>query len=133
MNILSGVSQAVRKATTRPAPRFLGVKKGWLLTPNMIRVTFSGPELGSFPEGREGGNCKLMLSDWQEDDTSFAKRLVDGPPPVRRTYTVRHYRADVRELDIDFVAHDGNAPASRWATHAKKATFLGSWVQAHRR
>lgn len=125
MSILTGARKVLQKATGRPGPRLLTVKKAWYLTPNMIRVTFSGPELDGFPEGREGGNCKLMIPDWQEDRASFAKRLSDGPPPVRRTYTVRHYRADVQELDIDFVAHGDNGPASRWASHAKAGDFLG--------
>ncbi|WP_420860574.1 siderophore-interacting protein [Algirhabdus cladophorae] len=125
MSLLSGIRQTVRKATGRPGPRLLTVKKAWYLTPNMIRVTFAGPELEGFPEGREGGNCKLMLPDTGEDRDTFAARLTSGPPPVRRTYTVRHYRANVHELDIDFVAHGDNGPASRWASHAKPGDFLG--------
>ena len=112
-------------ARGRPAPRLLTVKAAWHLTPNMIRVTFAGPELASFPEGREGGNCKLMLPEPDESRESFAKRLSEGPAPVRRTYTVRHYRADAQELDIDFVAHGDNGPASRWASRAKPGDFLG--------
>ena len=107
------------------SPRLLTVKRAWRLTPNMIRVTFAGPELAGFPEGREGANCKLMLPEPGEARAQFADRLVNGPAPVRRTYTVRHYRADAQELDIDFVAHGDNGPASRWASHAKPGDFLG--------
>lgn len=109
----------------RPVPRILTVKKAWYLTPNMIRVTFAGPELEGFPEGREGANCKIMLPDMNEDRAAFAARLADGPAPMRRTYTVRHYRADALEMDIDFVAHGDNGPASRWASHAQPGDFLG--------
>jgi len=91
----------------------------------MIRVTFAGPELEGFPEGREGGNCKLMLPEANESRDVFAKRLVDGPRPVRRTYTVRHYRPQKQELTIDFVAHGDDGPASRWAGQAKPGSFLG--------
>lgn len=125
MNILSGIKQTVRKATGRPGPRLLTVSQVRYLTPNMIRVTFAGPELDGFPEGREGGNCKLMIPDIDETREGFAKRLNSGPPPVRRTYTVRHFRPDVQELEIDFVAHGDNGPASRWAGHAKPGDFLG--------
>lgn len=125
MNVLSGLKQAVRKAAGRPPPRLLTVTEARRLTPNMIRVTFAGPELDGFPEGREGGNCKLMLPDASESREQFAKRLLDGPRPVRRTYTVRHFRPETRELCIDFVAHGDEGPASRWASHAKPGAFLG--------
>jgi len=113
------------KAGGRRAPRVLTVGKAWRLTPNMIRVTLTGPELAGFPEGHEGGNCKIMLPEPGESRAAFAARLIDGPPPVRRTYTVRHYRPQVQELDIDFVAHGDNGPASRWASRAQPGDFIG--------
>lgn len=117
--------QAEKNTAKRRMPRLLTVKKAWRLTPNMIRVTFAGPELTDFPEGHEGANCKLMLPEPHESRLDFTARLSDGPPPVRRTYTVRHFRPDVLELDIDFVAHGDNGPASRWAGHAQPGDFLG--------
>jgi len=125
MSILSKAKDTLRKATGCPGPRLLTVKRAWRLTPNMIRVTIAGPELAGFPEGREGGNCKLMLPEPGESRESFADRLVSGPAPVRRTYTVRHFRPETQELDIDFVAHGDNGPASRWANHAEEGDFLG--------
>ena len=125
MTVLSKVKQAVRKATGRPAARLLTVKKAWYLTPNMIRVIFSGPELDGFPEAREGGNCKLMIPDIGEAKDRFASRLQNGPAPVRRTYTVRKFDAKTQELSIDFVAHGDEGPASRWASSAKPGDFLG--------
>ncbi|MEM9438528.1 MAG: siderophore-interacting protein [Pseudomonadota bacterium] len=125
MAILASVKKGLQKATGRPAPRLLTVKEAYYLTPNMIRVIFAGPELDGFPEGREGGNCKLMLPEPDETKEAFAARLADGPPPVRRTYTVRSYDAKKQELAIDFVAHGDNGPASRWAGQAVAGSFLG--------
>ncbi|MEM9212643.1 MAG: siderophore-interacting protein [Pseudomonadota bacterium] len=125
MSIVSGIEKAIGKATGRPGPRLLTVKEAYHLTPNMIRVIFSGPELESFPEGREGGNCKLMIPEPEEPKADFAKRLSDGPTPIRRTYTVRKYDAEKQELAIDFVAHGDNGPASSWAGRAKPGDFLG--------
>lgn len=125
MTVLSGLKHAVRRVAGRPEPRLLTVKDAWRLTPNMIRVTFAGSELDGFPEGREGGNCKLMLPEPGERREQFALRLSDGPPPVRRTYTVRKYDVQARELTIDFVAHGADGPASRWASHAAPGEFLG--------
>ncbi|NRB00696.1 MAG: siderophore-interacting protein [Rhodobacteraceae bacterium] len=122
---MTKLKKTVQKATGRPGPRILTVSKAWYLTPNMIRVTFSGPELEGFPVGREGGNCKLLIPDPEETRDAFEDRVEHGPAPQRRTYTVRHYREDSGELDIDFVAHGDNGPASRWATQAKPGDFLG--------
>jgi NADPH-dependent ferric siderophore reductase len=125
MTLLSKVTQVARKAVGRSGPRLLTVKEAWRLTPNMIRVVFAGPELAGFPEGCEGGNCKLIIPDPGEARDSFAARLQNGPPPIRRTYTVRKFDAASQELTIDFVAHGDEGPASRWASHARAGDFLG--------
>lgn len=109
----------------KAVPRLLRVNSAWRLTPNMIRVTLSGEDLSGFPAGHEGGNCKLLLPEPEETIAAFRGRLLKGPPPVRRTFTVRSFREDAQELDIDFVAHGDEGPASRWATHAKPGDFLG--------
>lgn len=125
MSIISAVKKTLLSAAGRPGPRLLSVKDAWHLTPNMIRVTFAGPELQGFPTGREGGNCKLLIPEPNETRDRFATRLKNGPAPAKRTYTVRAFRPETQELDIDFVAHGDNGPASRWATQAKPGDFLG--------
>ncbi|MEM6325099.1 MAG: siderophore-interacting protein [Pseudomonadota bacterium] len=125
MTLASGIKKIARKAAGRPGPRLLTVKDAWHLTPNMIRVVFAGPELEGFPEGCEGGNCKIMLPELDESRDAFAQRLADGSKLVRRTYTVRAFDAEHRELTIDFVAHGDNGPASHWAHRAKPGSFLG--------
>lgn len=109
----------------RPGPRILTVKRARHITPHMIRVTFGGAELDGLPQGREGANCKLLLPEAREDRTNFVTRLAEGPAPVRRTYTVRHYRPAEQEMDIDFVDHGDSGPASAWARAAKPGAFLG--------
>lgn len=125
MAIMAGLKKAVRKATGRPSPRLLTVKEAFFLTPNMIRVVFAGPGLEDFPEGRDGGHCKIMIPEADETKEAFAARLSDGPPPKRRTYTVRSFDAVKGELAIDFVAHGDNGPASAWAHRATAGSFLG--------
>lgn len=125
MSVLSGIKNAIGKRTGRGSPRLLTVKRAWHLTPNMIRVTFSGPELDGFPVGCEGGNCKLMLPEANETREQFSLRLSSGPKPPRRTFTVRKYDQHAQEMSIDFVAHGDNGPASSWAIRAKPGDFLG--------
>ncbi|MCB1339496.1 MAG: siderophore-interacting protein [Pseudooceanicola sp.] len=111
--------------TDKRRHRLLTVARAWHLTPGMIRVTFAGKALEGFPEDREGANCKLLLPEPGETHNAFAERLNNGPPPVRRTYTVRHFRPELLELDIDFVDHGDTGPASAWARAAKPGDFLG--------
>ena len=125
MSVIGGRKIAARRATGRSNPRLLTVKDAWRLTPNMIRVIFAGPELDGFPEGREGGNCKLLIPEPDESREHFGMRLSEGQPLVKRTYTVRKFDAATLELSIDFVAHGDDGPASRWASHAKQGDFLG--------
>ncbi|WP_305983676.1 siderophore-interacting protein [Roseibium sp. MMSF_3544] len=110
-------------------PRILTVQSVRSLSPHMIRVTFAGPELEGFPLNHEGANCKLVLPrDGESRDDFDAYFAPDGPEekvhPVR-TYTVRAFREEGRELDIDFVAHGDEGPATRWAQTAKPGSFLG--------
>lgn len=125
MTVLNTLKRVARQATARPGPRLLSVKEAYHLTPHMIRVVFSGPELDGFPEGREGGNCKLLLPEPGESRSSFKERLADGPAPVKRTYTVRAFDAAKGEMAIDFVDHGDTGPASHWARAAHPGSFLG--------
>ncbi|MEM9602889.1 MAG: siderophore-interacting protein [Pseudomonadota bacterium] len=118
-------SHAQPPARQRSGPRILTVTAKREVTPNLIRVTLTGDDLEGFPESCEGGHCKLVIPDWQETLDSFVARIASGDSLLHRTYTVRHYRAAEREIDIDFVAHGDTGPASRWATHAESGSFIG--------
>ena len=125
MSPTEAASTEARAPKPRRRARILTVKAARYLTPNMIRVTLEGDDLAGFPEDCEGGNCKLVLPEPNESLADFTDRVQADTSLVHRTYTVRHYRAAEQELDIDFVAHGDNGPASRWATHAKPGSFLG--------
>ncbi|WP_420333205.1 siderophore-interacting protein [Roseibium sp.] len=110
-------------------PRFLTVQSTRQLSPHLLRVTFAGPALEGFPPKHEGANCKLVLPREGETREEFEAYFApDGPDekvhPVR-TYTVRSHRPDELELDIDFVVHGDEGPATRWAQAAKPGSFLG--------
>ncbi|MCX2721945.1 siderophore-interacting protein [Roseibium salinum] len=111
------------------SPRILNVQSARYLSPNMIRVTFAGPELEGFPEGHEGANCKLLLPREGESREAFAAHFATDRPEEKvhpvRTYTIRAFRRDSLELDIDFVAHGDEGPASSWAQQAREGSFLG--------
>jgi NADPH-dependent ferric siderophore reductase len=118
-------SPRLKKKSDKRAPRLLTVERAAYITPNMIRITFAGDVLLGIPHDCAGANCKIMLPEEGQDKIEFETRLNEGPKPVTRTYTVRAIRKQPLEMDIDFVAHGDNGPASRWAMNAKKGDFCG--------
>jgi NADPH-dependent ferric siderophore reductase len=83
------------------------------LTPRMVRVTFSSPELAEFGWNGPAAHIKLIFGD-----VSVGLAPPEGGPrPTMRTYTPRRFDRDSRELDVDFVLH-GVGPASTWASQA---------------
>ena len=96
------------------------------LTPGMVRLTFGGPGLARFKTTGIGDEYlrlffpnettgKLHLPHITEDGRWT---YPDGQEAIRcSTYTVRRFRADQGEVDIDFVVHDGGL-ASEWAQTA---------------
>jgi NADPH-dependent ferric siderophore reductase len=104
------------------------------LTPNFVRVTLAGDELERFSSVGLDQRIKIVLpmahgftpvpegvADW----FTWWRDLPDGLRNPIRTYTVRAFRPDARELDIDFVAHGDTGPASRWVGSAT----IGSELQ----
>lgn len=89
--------------------RLLTVNAKTQLTPNMIRIQLQGEALSDFPDGAEGGYIKLLFQDPTDLD-------ANGEGKTRmRSYTVRYFDKEALTLDLDFVAHGDNGPASAWA------------------
>ena len=110
----------------------LTVKRVQNLTPNMIRVTLDCPSLTDIDSNRQGAHCKLLLPNCNISKQEFSQIISIKPSelsidqrPIRRTYTVRYFRKDTLEMDIDFVNHGDNGPASAWARNAKLGDFIG--------
>ncbi|GAA4892690.1 NADPH-dependent ferric siderophore reductase [Stackebrandtia albiflava] len=51
--------------------------------------------------------------------------MPDDERPVVRNYTVRAARPELREIDVDFVVHGDEGPASRWAQTVRPGDRLG--------
>jgi NADPH-dependent ferric siderophore reductase len=88
----------------------------------MVRVTFTGDDLGTFAWNGPAAHIKLIFPD--EGQTEPPMPQPDGPRSTRmRTYTPRRFDPTVPELDVDFVLH-GDGPASAWAAQAKPGQAL---------
>jgi NADPH-dependent ferric siderophore reductase len=100
------------------------------VSPNFVRVTVGGEQLASLPHHGFDHWFRLFLPN-QSGTTSWAlpsrvdmigylkfKRMPDDVRPVMRNYTVRDFRPEAGELDIDFVTHGDEGVAGRWAANA---------------
>ncbi|MEQ8955864.1 MAG: siderophore-interacting protein [Gammaproteobacteria bacterium] len=103
-------------------PRNLEIVGTHEVTPNMKRITLGGEELEGFPAGMEGSYIKLWFPWPGESEVGMpdeSKPRGPGNGPMMRTYTIRNHRPEKQELDIDFVVHGDEGPASGWAMNAK--------------
>ncbi|KAF2080691.1 siderophore-interacting protein [Flavobacterium sharifuzzamanii] len=105
------------------------VKEKVFITPHYIRITFimSDEQVNLFQNMRSGSNNKIYIpsetamycNDYEESiwNSDFFIAM--------RTYTTRNIDLINKTLQIDFVAHGDNGPASKWAENAKSGDFLG--------
>ncbi|AHG21329.2 iron utilization protein [Chania multitudinisentens RB-25] len=97
------------------------------ISPSLLRCVFSGPELNRMKLEAPDQRIKLLFpsaqgqisqlensDDWYRDYMAVAKEQR----PVMRTYTLRALRCAEQEMDVEFVLHGVNGPASAWAIHA---------------
>ncbi|MFK0314409.1 siderophore-interacting protein [Pseudomonas sp. NPDC090233] len=98
------------------------------LSPSLTRLVFSGTDLGQMNTLAPDQRVKLFFPAPDgslpslPNDQHWKATLNALPPPQRpamRTYTIRALRRESLEVDVDFVLHGVNGPASAWATHAK--------------
>ncbi|MDX3381564.1 siderophore-interacting protein [Streptomyces niveiscabiei] len=92
------------------------------LTPHMQRVVLGGEGLAEFTAGTCTDHYVKML--FAPGGVSYPEpfdleRIREELPreqwPVTRTYTVRHWDAEHRELTLDFVLHGDEGLAGPWA------------------
>lgn len=93
-----------------------------MLTPGMVRLTFSGDGLAAFRSTGIGDEyIRLFFPDEATGelllpviDDEGRWTFPDDKPPRYSTYTVRRFDEARRQLDVDFVVHSGGL-ASEWA------------------
>ncbi|MEX3106961.1 MULTISPECIES: siderophore-interacting protein [unclassified Streptomyces] len=92
------------------------------LTPHMQRVVLGGEGLAEFTAGTCTDHYVKML--FAPEGVTYPEpfdleRIREELPreqwPVTRTYTVRHWDAEHRELTLDFVLHGDEGLAGPWA------------------
>ncbi|MTD59282.1 siderophore-interacting protein [Amycolatopsis pithecellobii] len=114
----------------RPATR-LEVLRTQQLTPHMIRIVAGGEGFTAFePNEFTDAYVKVLfpvpgVSYPEPFDLGVIRAEYPSEQwPVMRSYTVRHYDADARELAIDFVHHGDEGVAGPWARQVKPGDTL---------
>ncbi|NER65832.1 siderophore-interacting protein [Pseudomonas sp. MAFF212427] len=126
------ITRGLRRLTGSQAPRAyrlfdVTLKQRIELSPSLSRLVFTGPQVAHMQTLAADQRVKLLfpgadgsppnLPDglhWNE----ARRALSEAQRPPMRTYTIRALRRELNEVDIDFVMHGVNGPASAWATHA---------------
>ncbi|KAA9160772.1 siderophore-interacting protein [Amycolatopsis acidicola] len=90
--------------------RDLTVSRVHQLSRSFVRVTLTGEELDGFSSPSPDDHVKVFFPD------------TEGRPS--RDYTPRAWRPDARELDLDFVVHGDQGPATAWAARARPGDRL---------
>lgn len=97
------------------------------ISPHIIRVTFGGEDLERFDY--KGFDQWFRLAIPVKDDARFDNlpkkfgiggylkylTLPKGTRPVIRNYTIRQFRENPAEMDVDFVVHGTDGIAGPWA------------------
>lgn len=112
-------------------PRLLTVKQVQDLSPHLRRICLTGPELADYPFRCGGAHVKIMLPQPGQSQIVLPTPTPEGPrwldpsqKPIIRTFSIRAFRREALELDIDFALHGEIGPASRFALHARPGDRL---------
>ncbi|XOZ34507.1 siderophore-interacting protein [Halomonadaceae bacterium KBTZ08] len=113
-------------------PRMLEVQWVHRLSPNLLRVALGGPDLEGFPANRNGAHIKVFLPQQGQSEPELPELGANGPVwpprdrrPITRTYSVRRLDTEAGILEIDFVVHGDEGPASAWARRAAPGQRIG--------
>ncbi|EAR24322.1 iron-chelator utilization protein [marine actinobacterium PHSC20C1] len=102
------------------------------ITANLRRITLSGDELAGFVSSGPTDHLKVFFPDPATGELTAPTMTETGivrPDTgviISRDYTPLGFRSHDghHELDIDFVVHGDDGPASAWASRAKRGDLL---------
>lgn len=104
------------------------------VTPTMVRVTLTGPDLAQFPVLGDDHYVRMLFprpgqaepqlpptAKWYPELLAMDKAVR----PLLRNYTLRDVRPEQAEVDVDFAVHDDGGPACTWALAAAPGDVVG--------
>lgn len=118
-----------------PAYRLFNVtlqRKKWL-TPSLMRCVFTGEQVNLMKMEGPDQRIKIFFPSLRGETSSLSvegswveqlKKLPPEKRPVPRTYTLRHIDSEKCQLEVEFVIHGSNGPASAWVINALPGEHL---------
>ena len=103
--------------------RLTQVVNTYRLSPHLQRVILSGPDLADFPSGQDGVHVKVLFP--HSGDSLPNLDIHGANPAIKRSYTIREFDAENKQLVIDFVINRHQGPATDWAAQAKVGDYVG--------
>lgn len=110
---------------------YASVARTHWVTPAMVRITLTGGDLAEFVmTDKTDAYINIALPPPGATygplfDPAEVRRNVDKSLwPARRRYTVRAWRPEIPELDVDFVIHGDSGIAGPWAARAREGDGL---------
>ena len=123
--------RAARRVRYELKFRLLQVSRVQPVTPHLVRVTLSGPDLEGFTSAGYDDHVKVFFPEPGQEKPVVPQVGPNGPVftedkprSTARDYTPRRYDATAQELDLEFALH-GHGPAAQWAVNAQPGQFLG--------
>ncbi|SDH96273.1 NADPH-dependent ferric siderophore reductase, contains FAD-binding and SIP domains [Sinosporangium album] len=106
------------------------------LGPHIRRITFHAPEFSTFALSgadeyfgllipRPDASAFTMPSAERLNLRQAVQKLPEAERPDLRWYTIRAFRPEVAEIDVDVVLHGDAGPGSRWAGAAAPGDVAG--------
>lgn len=91
--------------------------------PHMRRIVLRGDDLTDFPINMESAHFKAIFPQPGQNKPKLGMYL--GFKKWMRSYTVRAFNNQTKELTVDFAINDHEGLASSWAKNAQLDDYLG--------
>lgn len=104
------------------------------LSPTLVRVILTGPDLQDIPELEFTDHyIKILFPPeghgdayaWPFDPEVLKETLPPEQWPVTRTYTIRSFDRERNEMAVDFVVHGDVGLAGPWAANVRPGDTIG--------
>lgn len=103
--------------------RMTQVARTEALGTHMRRIVLQGSALDDFPEDQESAHFKAIFP--QPGQVKPKLGIYFGFKKWMRSYTVRAFNHQTKELTVDFAVNDHEGLAANWAKNAQVGDYLG--------